>query len=172
MKAVGFLQSYDIEHQDSLLDLTLDTPDVRNTDLLVQVQAISVNPADAKVRKRTAPDAPLDAPLILGFDAVGVVEAVGPDVNGFKPGDRVWYAGDAGRNGSYAELQAVDFRIASHAPASVSAAEAASLPLVTLTAWEMLFDRLQVSTDAQSDSLLVVGGAGGVGSITLQLSRA
>lgn len=108
---------------------------------------------------------------MLGYDAVGIVEAVGEDVIGFKNGDRVWYAGEANRPGSYAELQAVDYRIVSLAPISVSNSAAASLPLVSLTSWEMLFDRLQVPCDTSNPSILVVGGAGGVGSITIQLAR-
>ncbi|MDA4846641.1 zinc-binding alcohol dehydrogenase family protein [Hoeflea poritis] len=170
MKAVGFLQSLPIEADDALLDVELPTPALRPADLLVAVEAISVNPADAKRRIRTAAEGPLDEPFLLGYDAVGIVEAVGHDVSGFKKGDRVWYAGDASRPGSYAELQAVDHRIVSHAPHSVSPASAASLPLVSLTAWEMLFDRLQVPAGVESPSLLVIGGAGGVGSITIQLA--
>ena len=171
MKAVGFLKSLPIEAGDSLFDVELPTPDVGPEDLLVSIEAISVNPADAKRRIRTAVDQPHDAPFLLGYDAVGTVEAMGDNVAGFSQGDRVWYAGDADRPGSYAELQAVDHRIVSHAPQSVSAASAAALPLVSLTAWEMLFDRLQVPTDANDASLLVIGGAGGVGSVTIQLAR-
>ncbi|WP_205523944.1 zinc-binding alcohol dehydrogenase family protein [Oceanomicrobium pacificus] len=171
MKAVGFLSSKPVSDPDCLQVFDLPEPDLRPTDLRVAVEAVSVNPADAKVRQRTAPDAPLDAPRILGFDAVGIVEAVGADVTGFRTGDRVWYAGDASRQGSNAELQAVDHRIAALAPTSVSPEAAASLPLVSLTAWEMLFDRLQVPTGNRPGTLLVIGGAGGVGSITLQLAR-
>ncbi len=171
MKAVGFLKSLPIGEDDSLFDLDLPTPDVRPNDLLVAVEAISVNPADAKRRVRTAVETPLQEPFILGYDAVGVVESVGSDVSGFKAGDRVWYAGDANRAGTNAELHAVDHRIAALAPRTVSAAAAASLPLVTLTSWEVLFDRLQIPTDETRNSVLVIGGAGGVGSLTLQLLR-
>ena len=171
MKAVGFLKSLPIEAEDSLFDCDLPTPDLRDTDLMVRIEAISVNPADAKRRIRTAVDAPHEEPFILGYDAVGIVEALGPDASGFSKGDRVWYAGDANRAGSYAELQAVDYRLVSAAPATITPASAASLPLVSLTAWEMLFDRLQVPTDENTRSLLIVGGAGGVGSITTQLAR-
>ncbi|MEP2534249.1 zinc-binding alcohol dehydrogenase family protein [Shimia sp.] len=171
MKAVGFINSLPIDAEDSLFECDLPTPELRPADLLVQIEAVSVNPADAKRRIRTAADAPHAEPFILGYDAVGIVEATGPDVVGFSKGDRVWYAGDANRAGSYAELQAVDHRIVSRAPTSVDPSAAASLPLVSLTAWEMLFDRLQVSTDESSSSLLVVGGAGGVGSVTTQLAR-
>ena len=171
MKAVGFFTSLPIEQAESLLDLELPTPEVGENDLLVSVEAISVNPADAKRRIRTSPNAQLQAPMILGYDAVGRVEAIGANVTGFHVGDRVWYAGDANRAGSYAELQAVDHRIASLAPLSVTPEAAAAMPLVSLTAWEMLFDRLQVPTAEGRKSLLVIGGAGGVGSITQQLAR-
>ncbi len=171
MKAVGFLKSLPIDHDESLFEIDMATPELGTLDLLVSVEAVSVNPADAKIRIRSAADAPHAEPHILGYDAVGKVEAVGADVSGFAVGDRVWYAGDVNRQGSYAEMQAVDYRIASHAPTSVAAAAAASLPLVSLTSWEMLFDRLQVSTGASQRSLLVIGGAGGVGSLTTQLAR-
>ncbi|SLN71980.1 Zinc-type alcohol dehydrogenase-like protein [Falsiruegeria litorea R37] len=171
MKAVGFLNSLPIEADDSLLDVDLSTPELRPKDLLVAVEAVSINPADAKRRIRTAVDQPHPEPFVLGYDAVGLVEAVGPDVTGFKQGDRVWYAGDVNRPGSYAELQAVDHRLVSHAPQSVDAAAAASMPLVSLTAWEMLFDRLQVRSEASGETLLIIGGAGGVGSVTAQLAR-
>lgn len=171
MKAVGFVNSLPIEDEACLFDVELPDPQPSASDLLVEIEAISVNPADAKRRIRTAVDAPHETPFLLGYDAVGIVKAAGNAVQGFGPGDRVWYAGDANRPGSYAALQCVDHRIASLAPASVSAESAASLPLTSLTAWEMLFDRLQVPTDESVASLLVVGGAGGVGSITIQLAR-
>ncbi len=171
MKAVGFLKSLPIEAQDSLLDVDLPEPIVLPNDLLVEIEAVSVNPADAKRRIRTAADQDHAEPFILGYDAVGIVREMGAEVTGFSKGDRVWYAGDANRPGSYAELQAVDHRIASVAPSSVRPEAAASLPLVSLTAWEMLFDRLQVPANETPASLLVIGGAGGVGSITLQLAR-
>lgn len=171
MKAVGFVNSLPIEADDSLFEVELPTPVLRPADLLVSIEAISVNPADAKRRIRTAVEKPLDEPFLLGYDAVGIVETIGDDVSGFKKGDRVWYAGDANRPGSYAEMQAVDHRIVSHAPESVPSVAAASLPLVSLTSWEMLFDRLQVPSDVGSPSILVIGGAGGVGSVTTQLAR-
>ena len=171
MRAVGFLNSLPIENDDSLMDVELPDPKVGPADVLVAIEAISINPADAKRRMRTAVEEPHPEPFILGYDAVGVVEASGSDVTGFQIGDRVWYAGDANRPGSYAELQAVDHRIVSLAPTSVPPEAAASLPLVTLTAWEMLFERLQVPCGASTPSLLVIGGAGGVGSITIQIAR-
>lgn len=156
---MAFLKSLAIDEAGSLLDVDLPSPQLQAADLLVRIEAISVNPADAKRRRRTAADKPHDSPFILGYDAVGTVEKIGADVSGFKPGDRVWYAGDANRAGSYAEMQAVDHRIVAHAPTSVPVSAAAALPLVGLTAWEMLFDRLQVSADGTGDSLLIIGGA-------------
>lgn len=171
MKAVGFYKSLPINESESLLDVELPDPELRSNDLLVEVSAISVNPADAKRRIRTAAETPHETPFILGYDAVGIVKECGADVTGFSVGDRVWYAGDANRDGSYAELQCVDHRIASIAPTSVSDEAAASLPLVSLTAWEILFERLQVPVGETPSSLLVIGGAGGVGSVTIQLAR-
>ena len=120
MRAVGFTHSLPIDHADSLLDVDLPDPQVLENDLLVEVEAVSVNPADAKQRMRTAIDAPHETPLVLGYDAVGTVRAVGAAVQGFKAGERVWYAGDATRPGFYAALQCVDHRIAARAHASVS----------------------------------------------------
>ena len=140
-------------------------------DLLVRVTAIAVNPVDTKIRSRVSP--PADQPKILGWDAVGIVEEVGAEVSRFKAGDRVWYAGDVTRSGCNAEFQCVDERIAAIAPISLSDAEAAALPLTTITAWEMLFDRLQVprGSAACDRTVLIVGASGGVGSIMVQLAR-
>lgn len=171
MKAVGFLNSLPISDADSLFEVELPVPTLRDQDVLVLIEALSINPADAKIRIRSAADKPHEEPKILGYDAVGTIQALDPNVHGFKKGDRVWYAGDVNRQGSYAEYQAVDHRIISKAPNGIEPSAAASLPLVSLTAWEMLFDRLQVPTDHRSPSLLVIGGAGGVGSITTQLAR-
>ncbi len=171
MKAVGFLKSLPITEVDSLFDVELPDSVPLANDLLVKIEAISINPADAKRRIRTAVEAPHAEPFILGYDAVGIVQSMGNEVSGFKVGDRVWYAGDANRPGSYASMQCVDHRIASVAPTAVTPESAASLPLTALTAWEMLFDRLQVPVDETPASLLIIGGAGGVGSITAQLAR-
>lgn len=171
MKAVGFLKSLPIEDEESLLDVELPDPQPQENDILVEIEAISVNPADAKIRIRSAADKPHASPHVLGYDAVGTVREAGAAVKNIKPGDRVWYAGDVNRPGSYAELQCVDARIASLAPTSVSVEAAASLPLTSLTAWEILFDRLEVPTNERPASLLVIGGAGGVGSVTIQLAR-
>ncbi|WP_370229436.1 zinc-binding alcohol dehydrogenase family protein [Cognatishimia sp.] len=172
MKAVGFYRSLPISEGESLLDLDLDMPTPKETDLLVQIEAVSINPADAKRRIRTSPDSDLSDPMILGYDAVGIVTQIGAGVTGFKVGDRVWYAGDVTRDGSYAEYQAVDFRLVSHAPKSATPEAAAALPLTALTSWEMLFERLKVDQFEGQPSLLVIGGAGGVGSFTIQMARA
>ncbi|WP_431265451.1 zinc-binding alcohol dehydrogenase family protein [Roseateles chitinivorans] len=171
MKAVGYFKSLPITEAESLIDLELPTPAPGPKDLLVEVTAIAVNPVDTKVRVRRA-SADGTTPVILGWDAVGTVRAVGPEVTGFAVGDRVWYAGDITRPGSNAQFQCVDHRIAAKAPTSLSDAEAAALPLTAITAWELLFDRLQVQQQPERPvSLLVTGAAGGVGSILVQLAR-
>ena len=139
-------------------------------DLLVEVRAVSVNPVDTKVRAKSAP--PAGGWKVLGWDAAGVVRAVGPEVTLFKPGDRVWYAGDISRQGTNSELHLVDERIVGRMPGSLDFAQAAALPLTALTAWEMLFDRLGIRPGKQpvKDCLLIIGAAGGVGSIMTQLA--
>ena len=170
MKAVGYRQPLPIDHPDALEDLELPAPLPGIRDLLVRIQAISVNPVDTKVRKSAVP-LPGQA-RVLGWDAVGIVEAVGAEVTGFKPGERVWYAGSIIRPGANSELHTVDARIVSHAPASLSNAQAAALPLTSITAYELLFDRLGIPAGGGAgQTLLVVGGAGGVGSILIQLAR-
>ncbi len=170
MKAVGYYQSLPLSAPESLLDLTLPEPAPGPQDLLVEVRAIAVNPVDVKVRQRRA--SPDGQAQILGWDGVGVVRALGSAVTGFTVGDRVWWAGEINRPGSYAERQAVDHRIAAHAPARWTDAQAAALPLTGITAWELLFDRLQVQHAPERPvSLLVTAAAGGVGSILLQLAR-
>lgn len=168
MKAVAYRQSLPIDAAESLLDVTLPEPSPGPRDVLVRVHAVSVNPVDTKVRKRAAP--PAGEHKVLGWDAAGVVEAVGAQVTLFKPGERVWYAGDITRPGSNAELQCVDERIVARMPQSLSFAQAAALPLTAITAWELLFDRLEVTAQTQG-ALLIVGAAGGVGSILTQLAR-
>ncbi|UTW13105.1 zinc-binding alcohol dehydrogenase family protein [Marinobacterium rhizophilum] len=169
MKAIGFKTSHPIDHADSLIQFDTAVPELREHDLLVRVSAVSVNPVDTKVRVRSAQNTTLETPIVPGFDAVGIVEATGPGAEGFKPGDRVWYAGDVTRAGSNAEYQAVDARIAALAPQSLSDAEAAAMPLTALTGWEALFDRLRINP-AEKKTLLIIGGAGGVGSITTQIA--
>jgi NADPH2:quinone reductase len=173
MKAVGYTErGLPIEHPQALLDLVLPDPGPPlGRDLLVRVHAVSVNPRDAK--SRAVFEASPAKPMVLGYDASGVVEAVGPECSLFRPGDAVWYAGVLDRPGSNAELQLVDERIVGQKPRSLGHAEAAALPLTTLTAWEMLFDRLAIPQDrAPGESLLILGGAGGVPSIAIQLARA
>ena len=172
MKSIGFTHSLPIESDQSLFMFDADKPQAKGRDLLVQVEAISVNPADAKRRTRTAVEKPHETPLVLGYDAVGQVIETGDEVSLFQVGDTVWYAGDASRQGSNSELQLVDERIVGQAPTSVSVSDAAALPLTGLTAWEMLFDRFNIEEGGGAGkSLLVIGGAGGVGSITIQLAR-
>jgi zinc-binding alcohol dehydrogenase family protein len=170
MKAIGTLRPLPTDHPEALIEFETPVPKPEGHDLLVAVRAVSVNPVDTKVRRSaTATDS---TPRILGWDAVGVVESVGPKVTRFRPGDRVWYAGSIKRVGSNAEYQLVDERIVGHAPASLPDAAAAAFPLTAITAWELLFDRLRVSRSTGSDgSLLIVGAAGGVGSILTQLAR-
>jgi zinc-binding alcohol dehydrogenase family protein len=171
MKAIGYQNNLPIDQPESLVDITLPDPVAAGHDLLVEVRAVSVNPVDTKVRKSAKPEA--GAWKVLGWDATGVVKAVGPDVTLFKPGDRVWYAGSIARAGSNSELQLVDERIVGRMPASLDFGAAAALPLTGLTAWEMLFDRLQIPTgpEGKGKTLLVIGAAGGVGSILVQLAR-
>tara|TARA_R110002049_G_scaffold4601_5_gene32608 strand:- start:842487 stop:843500 length:1014 start_codon:yes stop_codon:yes gene_type:complete len=171
MKAVGFETPGPIDRNDALQDITLEMPVAQGRDLLVKINAVSVNPVDVKVRQRAAPES--SKYRVLGFDASGVVEAVGPAVRNFQVGDAVFYAGSIARPGTNSEFHLVDERIVGHKPASLSDTEAAALPLTSITAWEMLFDRLDVKrpTPHGADTILVVGGAGGVGSITVQLLR-
>ena len=170
MRAVGYKRSLPIDQIEALIDLEIDKPAPQKRDLLVQVKAVSVNPVDTKVRKRAEP--PGGDAKILGFDATGVVAAVGPDVTLFKAGDEVWYAGSIIRPGTNSEFHLVDERIVGHKPKSLDFAAAAALPLTSITAWEMLFDRFAIAQGGgEGKSLLIVGGAGGVGSIAIQLAR-
>lgn len=171
MKAIAYQRNLPIDHPDALVDITLPDPVATGHDLLVEVHAVSVNPVDTKVRKGSAPAE--GEWKVLGWDAAGIVKAVGPDVSLFRPGDRVWYAGSISRPGSNSELQLVDERIVGRMPATLGFEAAAALPLTSLTAWELLFDRLRVPTgdEGQGQSLLVIGAAGGVGSILVQLAR-
>lgn len=168
MKAISYIDGMDHGFQNPLVDIEKAMPSLKDRDLLVKVKAISVNPVDTKVRRNPVA---VGNTRILGWDAVGEVVEVGSGVQHFKVGDQVWYAGDLTRDGSNAEYQAVDERIVSLKPQSLSDAEAAALPLTAITAWEMLFDRFNVDLD-QSDNILVIGGAGGVGSIAIQLLKA
>jgi zinc-binding alcohol dehydrogenase family protein len=168
MKAIVYAQSgLPIDDPKALYEAELPTPQPGPRDLLVKIQAISVNPVDSKLRLAVQPS----GPRVLGWDAAGTVEAVGTEVELFKVGDEVWYAGDITRAGSYAEFGVVDERIAGHRPVSLAAAQAAALPLTSITAWELLFDRLKIEEGGgKGQSLLVIGAGGGVGSILVQLA--
>lgn len=184
MKATGYFQALPIEHKDALIDLKLDKPVAAGRDILVKVAAVSVNPVDTKIRAAMASEN--DQPKIIGWDAVGEVVAVGEQVELFNVGDQVWYAGDLTRSGSNAELQLVDERIVGTKPNTLSNVEAAAMPLTAITAWELLFDRLdfypqlpaglnkyesRVHTNPKEARLLIIGAAGGVGSILTQLAK-
>lgn len=172
MKAVGYQQPGPIDRADALEDFSLEMPQARGRDLLVKIAAVSVNPVDTKLRRRIAPDE--GGWRILGFDAAGVVESIGADVRKFESGDAVFYAGSVARPGTNSEYHLVDERIVGTKPATLTDAEAAALPLTAITAWEMLFDRLDVlrPTPQGGNVILIIGGAGGVGSIAIQLVRA
>lgn len=172
MKAVALTHYLPVDDPNAFLDVELPKPEATGRDLLVSVQAVSINPVDTKVR---APkDIVEETPRVLGWDASGIVEAVGPDVTLFKPGDEVYYAGDLTRSGSNAEFQLVDERIVGIKPKSLSFAEAAALPLTTITAYEAFFDRLGIDRDGanKGQSVLIIGAGGGVGSIGIQLAKA
>ena len=173
MRAIGYSQSLEIDNPKALEDIELPQPTPHGRDLLVNVSAVSVNPVDTKVRQRANPEN--GKYNILGWDAMGKVVEIGEDAALFNIGDRVWYAGDITRSGTNAEYHLVDERIVGIAPQSISDAEAAAFPLTAITAWELLFDRLGFNPDEQTGSnsterLLVVGAAGGVGSILVQLA--
>jgi zinc-binding alcohol dehydrogenase family protein len=171
MKAVSYRQRLPLDHADSLLDVELPQPPApAGRDLLVRVEAVSVNPVDTKIRANVDPKG---ADKVLGWDAAGTVVAVGPEARLFKVGDAVFYAGAIERSGTNAELQLVDERIVGRKPTTLGFAEAAALPLTAITAWELLFDRLKVPYGKKPDAgaVLIVGGAGGVGSIAIQLAR-
>lgn len=170
MKAIAYYASLPINDPNALQDIELPAPVAGPRDLLVEVKAISVNPVDTKVRQNVAPEN--GAAKVLGWDVAGVVKAVGSEVTLFKAGDKVFYAGSLVRPGGNSELHTVDERIVGHMPQSLGFAEAAALPLTAITAWELLFERLQVREGKQDEgqSLLIVGAAGGVGSILTQLA--
>lgn len=172
MRAIGYQVPGSIERDDALVDVELPDPVAQGRDLLVEVKAVSVNPVDYKVRSSGAPEP--GGWKVLGFDAAGVVRAVGPGVTRFAPGDEVYYAGSITRPGTNAELHLVDERIAAKKPTTLGFAEAAALPLTAITAWEALFDRLDVRRPVRgaAHAIVIVGGPGGVGSIAIQLARA
>jgi NADPH2:quinone reductase len=174
MRAVAFRRSLPVTDPEALVDVDLPRPEPGGCDLLVKVEAVSVNPVDTKMRRGGDPP---DGLRVLGWDAAGTVEAVGPDVTLFRPGDAVFYAGSVVRPGANAEYHLVDERIVGPKPRSLGFAEAAAVPLTAITAWELLFDRIGVKRgnagDDRSDrrSVLIVGGAGGVGSMAVQIAR-
>src|SRR5258708_17497633 len=163
MKAVGYKKSLPVDAADALIDFEAAKPEPRGRDISVAVKAISANPVDFKVRKRAAP--PEGETKILGYDAAGVVDAVGPDVTLFKVGDEGFYAGSIQRQGTHSEFHLVDERIVGRKPKTLSFAQAAALPLTSTTAWELLFDRLGALPGTRLDprTLLIIGGAGGAG---------
>jgi NADPH2:quinone reductase len=171
MKAVALTRYLPIDDPESLVDVELPDPQPRGHDILVRVEAVSLNPVDTKVR---APKPQVEAaPKVLGYDAAGVVQAVGDAVTLFKPGDAVYYAGDITRPGTNAQLHLVDERIVGHKPKSLDFVQAAALPLTSLTAWELFFDRFafdETGADA-GRTLLVLAGGGGLGSIAIQIAR-
>jgi NADPH:quinone reductase len=171
MKAIGFKTSLPILDKDSFIEFETTKPLPKGRDLLVKIAAVSVNPVDFKIRRNSAKDTVLESPKIIGWDAVGVVEAVGEGVSLFKVGDEVYYAGDITRSGSNAEYQLMDERIVGRKPKSLSVEAAAAIPLTALTAWEILFDRVRINEKDRGKSVLIIGGAGGVGSIAIQIAK-
>ncbi|VXC50072.1 Zinc-type alcohol dehydrogenase-like protein [Pseudomonas sp. 8AS] len=170
MKAIAYYQSLPIDHPEALQDVQLAEPQAGAHDLLVEVKAISVNPVDTKIRRNVSPTD--GQAKVLGWDVAGVVKAVGAEVKQFRPGDRVFYAGAIDRAGANSELHVVDERIVGRMPGSLDFARAAALPLTAITAWELLFERLQIAEGrGEQQSLLIVGAAGGVGSVLVQLAR-
>ena len=168
MKAIGYQESRTIDTPNALLDIELPMPVATGKDILVRVAAVSVNPVDTKIRIRAQPEA--GEYKVLGWDAAGVVESVGEDVTLFKAGDKVWYAGALTRSGTNAEYHLVDERIVSKMPNSFSFIQAAAMPLTSITAWELLFDRLGLDSNSTGE-LLIIGASGGVGSIMVQLAK-
>ncbi|MFZ1809025.1 MAG: zinc-binding alcohol dehydrogenase family protein [Cyclobacteriaceae bacterium] len=172
MKAIGFKQSLPITEKESFIEFETATPTPKGHDLLVKISAISVNPVDFKIRENAAKDTVLDTLKIIGWDAVGTVESVGDKTSKFNVGDEVYYAGDITRSGSNAEYQLIDERIVGHKPKKLSIDEAAAIPLTGLTAWESIFDRIKVNPEKdKGKTLLILAGAGGVGSIAIQIAK-
>ncbi|KIO54729.1 zinc-binding alcohol dehydrogenase family protein [Flavobacterium hibernum] len=172
MKAIGFITSLSIEKEDSFIEFEIPKPIPGSQDLLVKIEAVSVNPVDFKIRQNSAKDTILETPKIIGWDAVGIVEAVGDKVSLFKVGDEVFYAGDLTKPGSNAEYQVIDERIVGKKPKSLTVEQSAVMPLTGLTAWEILFDRIRIDREKdKSKTVLIIGGAGGVGSVAIQLAK-
>lgn len=172
MKAVGFKTSLPINEQDSFIEFETAIPKPLGRELLIRIEAVSVNPIDYKIRQNSAKDIVLATPKIIGWDAAGVVEAIGDGVTLFGVGDKVYYAGDLNKQGSNAAYQVIDERIVGKKPNSLSMEEAGVMPLTGVTAWEILFDRIRIHPEKdKGKTLLIIGGAGGVGSIAIQLAK-
>jgi NADPH2:quinone reductase len=172
MKAIGFTTSLPTSNSNCFVETDIPMPELKEQDVLVKIKAISVNPVDYKVRQNSAKETVLPQPKIIGWDATGEVVAVGSQVTMFKVGDEVYYAGDLTRPGCYAEYQAVDERIVALKPTSLLSEEAAVLPLTSLTAWELFFDRMRIQPEKdKGKTILLIGGAGGVGSIAIQIAK-
>lgn len=172
MKAIGIKTSLPISATDSFISFETEKPKPSGRDLLVNVKAVSVNPVDFKIRQNSAKDKTLDTPKILGWDGVGIVESIGEGVTFFKAGDEVFYAGDITKPGSNAEYHLIDERIVAQKPRTLNDAQAAAMPLTALTAWETLYDRIRIDPEKdKGKSILIIGGAGGVGSVAIQLTK-
>ncbi|WPY97167.1 zinc-binding alcohol dehydrogenase family protein [Christiangramia sp. OXR-203] len=172
MKAIGFTRSLPISNISSLNEYESDKPSCSSNELLVKIKAISINPVDYKVRKNSAENEELNEPKIIGWDAAGVVENVGSNVENFSVGDEVYYAGDITKPGCYAEYQCIDDAIVAKKPAKLNWMESAALPLTALTAWECIFDRMNIAEgEGKDEKVLIIGGAGGVGSIAIQILK-
>lgn len=172
MKAIGFKESLPVTEPNSFIEFEIEKPSPSGYDILVKVQANSVNPVDFKVRQSAAKGKVLEIPKVIGWDAAGIVDAVGDKTSKFKVGDEVFYAGDITRSGSNAEYQLVDERIVGHKPKNLSIAEAAAMPLTGLTAYESIFDRIKIDpVKDKGKTILILAGAGGVGSIATQLAK-
>lgn len=172
MKAIGIKTSLPISVTNSFIAFETAKPEPQGRELLVNITAVSVNPVDFKIRQNSAKDTTLENPKILGWDAVGVVVAIGDEASLFNVGDEVYYAGDITKAGCNAEYQVIDERIVGKKPQHLSSAEAAAMPLTALTAWEVLFDRIRIQPEKdKGKTILIIGGAGGVGSIAIQLAK-
>lgn len=172
MKAIGFKTSLDINEENSFIEFELAKPKPEARELLVKIKAIAVNPVDYKIRKNSAKEIVLEKPKIIGWDAVGVVDEIGSEVSLFKIGDEVFYAGDITKPGCNAEYQVIDERIVGKKPEKSNYEDTVAMPLTSLTAWEILFDRMRISKEKDAGkSILIIGGAGGVGSVAIQLAK-
>ena len=172
MKAIGFKTSLAITEAESFIEFETPIPVPTARDILVKIEAIAVNPVDYKIRQNSLKDKVQDSPKIIGWDAIGTVESVGSEVGFFKPGDKVFYAGDIMKPGSNQEYQLVDERIVGKAPKKISISQAAAMPLTSRTSWDLLFDRMRLSQERdKGKSILIIAGAGGMGSIAIQMAK-